>query len=347
MSATNTNRWKLGLFVTTGCSLIIFALMWLGISQLQRRTVPAYFYFNETVNGLEVGSPVKFRGVTIGSVDEIIPAPDRRNIEVLAGLYVDVLENFGIAPELLNRATAQGSFIPDDLRAQLVTSALTSVSFIQIDVFDPPPPKPTYTFPIPWETIPTTQSTFKSLERGIMDALDRFPQVAELTVDLLERLNQGVDDLELAKLSADVQQALEVGHSLMSELRSSPFVDKQSTTILQLNRTLEELADLAAGLTGPDGQVERAVARFDAMGAAIQADFEGSDFPGAVEAMRDAGEGLTGSSEELTALLRDMRGSLDNFQAMLLSLQGLTDMLGRDPAALLYGRSKQPVPFRR
>lgn len=347
MAVTDTNRWKLGLFVSLSCALLVGSLMWLGISQLQRRTTPVYFYFDETVNGLEIGSPVKFRGVTIGGVDEILPAPDRRNIEVRAGLYVDRLENFGIALEELKQSNSERSFVSDDLRAQLVTSALTSVSFIQIDVFDPPPPRPTYTFPTPWETIPTTPSTFKSLERGIMDALDSFPRLSAQAESLLEGLNRGVEDLQLAGLSKDLRELLESGRSLMDDLRTSPLVDRSSETYTQLDRTLLELGDLAAQLNGPDGQVERVVARLDSVGAAIEADFEGSDFPGAVEAMKGAGRALEGTTDEVTVLLREVRGSLDRFEATLSALQELATLLSRDPGSLLHGRSYRPLPFDR
>jgi paraquat-inducible protein B len=321
--------------------------MWLGISQLQRRTTPVYFYFDETVNGLEIGSPVKFRGVTIGGVDEILPAPDRRNIEVRSGLYVDRLENFGIALEELKQSNSDRSFVSDDLRAQLVTSALTSVSFIQIDVFDPPPPRPTYTFPTPWETIPTTPSTFKSLERGIMEALDSFPRLSAQVETLLERLNQGVEDLQLATLSQDLSELLGSGEKLMTELRTSPLVDKFSDTFAKLDRMMLELGDLAAELNGPDGQVERVVQRFDSVGAAVQADFEGSDIPGAVEALKGAGHALEGTNQEVSSLLRDVRGGLDRFQVTLAALQELALMLSRDPGALLHGRSYRPLPFDR
>ncbi len=347
MAVNDTNRWKLGLFVSLGIALLVGSLMWLGISQLQRRTTPVYFYFDETVNGLEIGSPVKFRGVTIGGVDEILPAPDRRNIEVRAGLYVDRLENFGIALEELKQTNSERSFVSDDLRAQLVTSALTSVSFIQIDVFDPPPPRPTYTFPTPWETIPTTPSTFKSLERGIMDALDSFPRLSAQAESLLEALNQGVEDLQLATLSRDLSSMLASGQELMEELRRSPLVDRTSETYTQLDRMLTELADLAAELSGPEGQVERVVQRIDGVGAAIQEDFEGSDFPGAVEAMRGAGEALEGTNQEVARLLRDVRGGLDRFQLTLTALQELAMLLSRDPGALLHGRSSRPLPIDR
>ena len=274
-------------------------------------------------------------------------APDRRNIEVVAGLYRDVLENFGIDPEEFEPRSGRTSFVSDDLRAQLVTSALTSISFIQIDVFDEPPPVAEYTFPTPWETIPTTQSTFKSLERGLMDALDRLPHVAEKAEALLVSLDQGVQDLQVATLSREVVETLEVARALMTDLKASPFVDRDSTTIAELDRTLTGIADLAEGLKGPSGQVERVVARFDAVGAAIQADFEGSDIPGAVQAMESAGTNLSGTSQELSTLLREMRGGLDQVQAVLTSLQGLTDMISKDPGSLLHGRSARALPFRR
>ncbi|MFT7487032.1 MAG: hypothetical protein ACI9F9_002891, partial [Candidatus Paceibacteria bacterium] len=137
MTASNTNRWKLGLFVTVGVGLSIGSLMWLGISQLQRRTTPAYFYFSESVNGLEVGAPVEFLGVELGRVEEIFPAPDRRHIEVRAGIYVDTLEAWGILPSRYLNPSADRPAVSDDIRGQLVRGALTSVAFIELDIYDP------------------------------------------------------------------------------------------------------------------------------------------------------------------------------------------------------------------
>ncbi len=346
MSVSSTNRWKLGMFVTVGLAALVAVLLWAGVSQMQRRTAPAYFYFDETVNGLELGSPVKFRGVVVGRVDDIDPAQDRRHVEVRTGLYVDALAKWGISP---TRQRREGeSFVPDDLRGQLVTSALTQVSFIQIDFFDSNRyPIPHYTFPPPWETIHSVPSTFKSLETGIMEALDRWPELSRLAQDLMRNVNQGVVDLELGVLSREVQETLVTGRSLMDKLRGSPLVDSDSPTLLKLQGTLDEVGGLAAELRGEGGQVDRVVDRFDSLGAAIEADFEGSDIPGAVEAMRGAGQGMTGASEELVLLLRELRSGITNLESTLSSIGSLADVLSRDPGALLHGKASSPAPFRR
>ena len=348
MSATNTNRWKLGLFVTLGIALSIGSLMWLGISQLQRRTTPAYFYFKESVNGLEVGSPVKFLGVEVGRVDDVFPAPDRRHIEVRAGIYVDTLEAWGISPSQFENRIAGQSFVSEDIRGQLKSSALTSVAFIQLGIFDiEKNPVPSYNFPIPWETIHTVPSTFKSLETGIMEALERWPELSALAQDLMRSVNQGVVDLELGVLSREFQETLVTGRSLMDKLRDSPLVDSGSPTLVKLQGTLDEVGGLAAELRGEGGQVDRVVDRFDSLGAAIEADFEGSDIPGAVEAMRDAGQGMTGASDELVLLLRELRSGISNLESTLSSIGSLADVLSRDPGALLHGKASSPAPFRR
>ena len=347
MSVSNTNRWKLGLFVTAGIALTIAVVMWAGVTQMRRRTFSAYFYFDETVNGLDIGSPVKFRGVVVGHVEEIVPAQDRRHVEVRAGLYVDALGKWGISP-IQRLGDDDGGFVSDELRGQLHTSALTQVSFIQIDFFDPMRyPVPDYTFSIPPDTIHTVPSTFKSLETGIMEALDRWPELSRLAQELMTNLNQGILDLELDALSRDVQRALVAAEEVMIDLKSSPLVNRDSAMLKKFEGTLNEITGLVADLRGEGGAVNRVVDRIDRVGEAIQIDFEHSDIPGAVNAVRDAGLGLDNASQELTLLLRELRIGLGNLEATMTSVRELADLLHRDPGALLRGKTPTPLPFRR
>jgi hypothetical protein len=345
MSASNTNRWKLGLFVTIGTALSIGSLMWLGISQLQRRTTPAYFYFQESVNGLEVGSPIKFLGVEVGRVDDISPAPDRRHIEVRAGIYVDTLEAWGISPsEYENRIEGQ-SFVSEEIRAQLRTSALTSISFIQLGVFDAEKnPERAFTFPIPWETIPTVPSTFRSLETGLMDALEEWPAIAARAGNILRNIDQGLEELDFRTLNDEATTMMRGVDAMARELKASPIVDSDSPLIAKLAATLDELRGFLAELRGPEGAVEVFVGSVSGAADAIREDFAGSDFPGAVAAVEGAGRGFEGTSREMTLLLEELRASLSLLDATLRSVRGLTDLLARDPAVLLYGRTPQP-PF--
>lgn len=345
MTVSQANRWKLGLFVTIGVFLTIATLMWLGISQLQRRTTPAYFYFAESVNGLEIGSPVKFRGVEIGRVEEVVPAPDRRHIEVRSGIYIDTLEAWGIQPTDFEQRPQGRTFVPPDIRGQLVSSALTSISFIQIDVFPVESnPIPNYSFPIPWETVHTVPSTFKSLETGIMEALEGWPQISTRAASVLARIDDGLEQMDFSALNDESVSLLRSADDLMKTLRTSPLVDRESTTFRELDGTLVELRALLVQLRGPDGDFDRFVGSVSGAADAFREDFAGSDIPAAVEAMTAAGRGFEETSLELTQLVRDLRHSLKSLDAALGSVENMTDILSRDPAALIYGRTPQK-PF--
>ena len=135
MSA-KTNQWKLGLFVVAGIAGVIAALAWLGLERFEREVRLAYTYFDEPVDGLDPGAPVKLRGVQIGEVVEIKIAENRKHIEVKAELYVDALVRIGfLDPD--NPRLWPEPFLPPELplRAQLVSSLLTGISFIEVDFY--------------------------------------------------------------------------------------------------------------------------------------------------------------------------------------------------------------------
>ncbi len=82
MAVDASQRWKLGLFVVLTSILGFVILVWLGTVGLSRNKTQVVSYFDESVQGLDVGSPVKFRGVRIGRVADIGIGPDRRHVEV-------------------------------------------------------------------------------------------------------------------------------------------------------------------------------------------------------------------------------------------------------------------------
>ncbi|MDF2698350.1 MAG: Paraquat-inducible protein, partial [Labilithrix sp.] len=69
--AAPTNHFKLGLFVLLAFAAVIATLITLGAWSMRKDSVQYHTYFNESVQGLDVGAPVKFRGVTIGFVSGI------------------------------------------------------------------------------------------------------------------------------------------------------------------------------------------------------------------------------------------------------------------------------------
>src|SRR3954466_12802668 len=94
--AAPTNHWKLGLFVVVGVVLALSTVAVLGARSLRKEVGRYVSYFDESVQGLEVGSPIKFRGVTIGTVGGIDIAPDHRHVEVTSNLGVAELSRLGL-----------------------------------------------------------------------------------------------------------------------------------------------------------------------------------------------------------------------------------------------------------
>jgi phospholipid/cholesterol/gamma-HCH transport system substrate-binding protein len=175
MATTATNHWKLGLFVVAGILAAAGTLFWLAAHRFQRDALQAVTYFDESVQGLDVGSPVKFRGVTIGTVTDITIAPDQRLVQVTSDIYLDALARLGLYIPKRNNGEV---FIDPNLRVQLVAAGITGVRFLQTDFFDvhrfPPPRLP---FAPPWNYVPSAPSTLKSFEEAAMDILNKFPAV--------------------------------------------------------------------------------------------------------------------------------------------------------------------------
>jgi len=65
------NYFKIGLFFLSGTILAVIALIILGEGTFFQKKVLLETYFKESVQGLDIGSPVKFRGVLIGNVEKI------------------------------------------------------------------------------------------------------------------------------------------------------------------------------------------------------------------------------------------------------------------------------------
>lgn len=181
MAVSTTNHWKLGLFVVAGIGAMIGLLFWLGAQRFSRESFDAVAYFDESVQGLDVGSPLKFRGVTVGNVADITVAPDHRHVQVTSEIYVDSVRDLGISDGKPDPGSGQ-PFMPENLRVQLVAAGITGVRFLEVNFFNPerypPPPLP---FSPAWNYIPAAPSTLRSLEEAALEFANRLPALGEQT----------------------------------------------------------------------------------------------------------------------------------------------------------------------
>ena len=337
------NEWKLGLFIVSAMAVGVGGLVWLGASRLQRDSFEAIAFFDETVDGLDPGSPVKYLGVTIGQVKKIGLAPDARHVRVTAEIYVDALERNDLPTEFPNESTLEDS----GLRIQLVSSALTGVAFLEGRFFDPGQnPIPEYPFETPPNTLYTVPSTLKALETGLIEAMESIPKVVEESVHILERVEKAIEELQLRKVSEQVLQLMASLKERLDTLEELPLLAEGATTMVEARVAIADIRQVLDGLGGEDGSVARVLDRYEALGADLQLALQESDFPGVARSLRGVGEDAQGTANEVALLSAELRVELKAMREAFESVQSLAISVERDPGSLLYGKTPQQRPNR-
>ena len=295
-----TNYYKLGAFVLAGLALTMGLLIWLGAADWNRAARRVVTYFDESVQGLEVGSPIKFRGVTVGTVSAISVASDLRHVRVVSLVYEDVLRRLGLS-ESQGNGLQQSLSGDRSLRVQLVSPGLTGVKFLSIDFFDskrfpeerlPFDPGPDY--------LPSTPSTRKSIEEAAVDVGMQLPMLTMRASETLQRLADSVEDVR-------------------NVLR--PLLADDGAVVRLL------------------GQYERTGAQLERTAAAVETELRAAKLSATTASVRDAAAAVTTFSNEVSVTAEDTRDSLSTLQETLDSVRALTDYLERDPAALVRGRA--------
>lgn len=333
------NRAKLGLFVVVALVAVVWVLTWLGMARLQRKMHVAWAYFDEPVLGLEAGSTVKFRGVSIGTVVGITLAPDKQHLAVQAALYDDKLVDLGLDPAQL----APGGTLPSGLRAQIVTSYLTQTSFVLVDFFPPDPPgAPPLPFAVPPDIvmIPTVRSTFRNVEEGLRDVLRELPELVSTTRKLLGKAH---DDLEAAKLPALSQRA----DQLLADVEQKVRGLDEMPVVKSATGAFREVEGLAAAWRAEDGPVRGALHEVDALARQLRAAIDAAEVGATAASVRAAGDSAAAAGQEAVAVGRQLRDELQHLRLALGAIERLAALLERDPAALLRGRSPAASPLQK
>lgn len=323
--AAPTNHWKLGLFVVAGVVMALTTIAVLGARTLRKEVGRYVSYFDESVQGLEVGSPIKFRGVTIGTVGKIDVAPDHRHVEVTSDIGVAELARLrlNVGEGLVKRDGSKKLQMQTDLRIQLASAGLTGVKFLQLDFFPvedfPPPVLP---FPVPDNYIPAAASTMKNIEDSLTKIANRLPEVTEQLSGILTRVDVILGEFQDKKLPDQIATLLGNSNHVLAEAQGK--IEQVDTgklskgaekTLIGVNDAVGRMNALLARVDGDKGLLTSVVRASDAFG----------------DTVRNA-DGIGGQLED----------ALSSVQEAAKSIHKLAESLDRDPDMLLKGRSRVP-----
>src|SRR5882672_4645602 len=206
---------RLGVFVFAALALIVGVLFLLGGRSLFQPTYTFETYFNDSVAGLEVGSPVRFRGVPLGQVSEILPSSTEYEWEVPVNKRRDWIAR-------IRRET--GDLIKAGLRAQTQLAGITGQQYLGLDILNP---REYPALPFDWKPkyayLPSAPSLTSQIITNVqhflanLDKLDL--QALERNLNaLLETLNNKISEVPVAELSAEASAVLTDARTTINHL---------------------------------------------------------------------------------------------------------------------------------
>jgi len=333
---------KLGAFVVLGVGIGLGALLWLGAAELRTEKHEFVTFLDESVAGLEVGSPVRFRGVTLGQVSKITVAPNNRFIEVHAEIPVENIERLFKTSGIHE----PGEFVPEDIRVQLVSSALTGVKTLQVDVFADLEayPKLNLGFPEPEHYIPSVSSTLKDLSDSLSETFHRLPKLTDRLSSLSARLEQVLVEVDAPGLSQRVGKLLDTTETKLEAVDAEALVRDTEAVLDEARETFAATRALIDEVRAEDGNVMQLVAKLNALAetvdeavAQLKVEETGAELRKTAQALGGVAAETTGIGPELQDSLRALREAAD-------AVNALAEALKRDPGSLLHGRQPASGP---
>lgn len=339
---------KIGLFVIGATIIGIIGVVVLGVGAILQKKALVETYIDESVQGLDVGSAAKFRGVPVGRVEQISLtsaeyATQRQYVLVRISITSNVFQfplNDPASAEL-KRELERG------FRVRLAPQGLTGVAYLEMDYLEP-------------ERNPPLEIDWRPLYPYIPSTRSRITQLSEA----VERILNNIGDINISQLSESIEKSL----AAMTKLAESADLEKVGT---QANALLAEVRDtnrqINALVSNPDlksaladaavmtgrarALVERAEKPVDRMLAELpQASESLSRFAKRLDAVSgdlpEAGTQVRQVLQRLNRLVsaqqRDIEQTVENLRAAAENMKQITDDSKRYPAQILFGAPPPP-----
>lgn len=371
---------KLGLFVIGGALLLVVVLFALGVGRFFKKTYIVETYINESVNGLEQGSAVKYRGVRVGSVSEIgfvaakygAKAEGHRYVYVECTLDKDLFGGLGTkaSPEQASDEVARG------LRARPISQGLTGQLFLGLDYVEPERNPP---LPINWEPshiyIPSAPSTLSRVEQAVLgisntlgglekaelpEAVKSFRRFADSASTVLE----GTNGQEVGKRFADTLEQTRKLLTRINALVADPAVDTLLPDAARAAGGVRKLIESSGGDAAVlVREARETTASLKASAKALEAFLTSpetrrqlSEMPGAMQQARETVGELKSAAVRLNAVLgrvesltasqqANVESVLDNARQLIENLRELTGEAKRYPSGMLFGPPPTKSPL--
>jgi len=216
-----TSTFLVGLFVAGGAAILAISLVWVGATKYFERGELYVTYFDESVQGLEKDSDVKYRGVKVGRVRDIRIAPDNRLIGVIMSITL--------------RSDPAETTV-----AQLKITGITGIMFVNLDRRDPGDisQSPKIEFVSEHPIIPSKPSDIRQIMAALENLAQRFKDID--IRGAVDAFKDTVKDIGNVARSKEIKVTLEKMEKTMGNLEYATSRVEKSDTAGTLQDTLAD-----------------------------------------------------------------------------------------------------------
>lgn len=314
-----------GAFIVVAVAAAFFALLLLSGSQLLTRKETVVMYFVGSVQGLQIGAPVKLKGVVLGEITDIqidfknsersITTPQTIITAVTAELVMKRINRRGgdTKGEFFNEA------IPNGLRAQLnFQSFLTGLLYIELD-FYPNTPIVLYHLQTQDRELPTIATEFEQIFK-IVQELD-FKTLVKNLDHLATKATAIIDSGAIEATLADFDGAAK-----------------------SVKNSADEIHELVKNLSHTRQQADKLLLTLNARAPEFATSMNKTllDMQNSLLDISQAARSVDSSFAADAPLMFQLNTTLEDISRSAQAFRSLSETLEQQPESLLQGKSPRP-----
>lgn len=334
------NPLAIGSFTVGALVLLVVGLFMFGGGQFFNADKVRYvIYFDTSLNGLDIGAPVKIQGVKIGEVTEISLQVDPKTIKIYKPVVVEIDRNvltgvgdlsFSKAITRAQRMANRDNLVKAGFRARLETqSLLTGLLYVDLDEYPDKPPlfvNLDYKGLIEFPGIPKTTDEIRETAEEVAKKLRALPldQIVEDFAASLKEIKNLLASEDVKKSRVALAKALEGMDKTVSTLNRNlePMLKDTNQTVQNANLLMQ---DSRAMVRDMHQDIKPILASVDKTLVAATAALNKTQ-----QSMASVSEAV-GPESALTE-------TLESLNEASRSIKQLTDYLERHPESLISGK---------
>jgi len=314
----------IGVFIVVGSGLAVVGLLLFSSQNLFHPRERNILYFNASLKGLSPGAPVKYRGVTIGKVAEVLirhnQATNDFSMPVIVSIDKKLAQSKSDEQLEIGSEARLNLLIQQGFRGGLdAESLVTGVLYISLDIVPNAPPPQFHQLTPEYQEIPTMPTPIQQL----LASLSRLDVggISQKLARLMTRLDTALGEVNVVEINAGATNLLGSANHLLATL-------DLTNSIVALKRTLNNAETLLKRIDG----------RVDPL-----ADTVTNTLDQAQKTLADLRHGIQNFASLLgpdASLRAELRQALEELSNASRAIADLAEFLQHNPNAVLTGRKR-------